>query len=148
MSNTSDIEIRYIDKPELLYRRISSNKCKRKGNPDHYTVEPSGKIRIISGAFVGGGHILSVERQEIIGKPECIKKEPSEGIISIESVDIEAIKYGGYEAKIKITPLPKNSAHADIVLLPESDQVRKSILRKVRDALARKSTCVIEPNPK
>ena len=142
MSNTS-----YVDKSELLYRRISSNKCSSEKKPAHYIVEkPSNKVRVISGAFVGGKN-PSVYRQIIVGKPECIDKESWEGIISIEAVDIKAAKYKGYKADVKITPLPDNPAHAEIVLIPDSAKIPRTVLSRIRDQLARKATCVINPNP-
>ena len=137
----------YVDKPEVLYRRISSNKCKKnKRIPDHYTVEPSGKIRILSPAFLGGEK-PSVYRKVIVGKPECIDKKPTEGIISIKAADIKAIRFRGHAGDVEITPLPDNPAHAEIVLLPKPCKMTKGLLSRLRDELARKATCEINPNP-
>ena len=147
MNNASHVEKSYVDKSELLYRRISSNRCSSKRKPPHYVVEkPSNKIRIISGAFVGGNN-PSVYRKEVVGKPECIDKKSSEGIISIKAVDIKAIEIRDYKVDVKITPSDDNPAHAEIVLIPESDKIPRSVLSRMRDQLARKATCIIEPNP-
>ena len=141
MDNTT-----YVDKFEVLYRRISSNKCSNKRKPPHYTVEPSGKIRIISGAFVGGEK-PSVYREEIVGKPECIDKKPTEGIISIKAANIKAIRIREHAGDVEITPLPDNPAHAEIVLLPKPCKMTRGLLSRLRDELARKTTCKIKPNP-
>ena len=136
----------YVDKSEVLYRRILSNKCKKK-TPSQYTVEPSGNIRILSPAFLGGDRI-SVYRAELIGfKPECVDKKSTDGVISIKAVDIKAIRIREYAGDVEITPLPNNAAHADIVLLPTPDKMTRSLLSNLRDALARKATCIVEPNP-
>lgn len=154
MSNPSHVGKSYVEKSELLYRRISSNKYSSKKKPPHYTVEPSGKIRIRSEAFLGGEK-PSVYRQKLVGKPECVDRDPTEGIISVNALDIKAIKFGDYTADVEITPLDDNPAHAEIVLIPEpipvEEKLSKTKIRdmrsKLRDALARKATCVIEPNP-
>ena len=77
---------------------------------------------------------------------KCIDKKSSEGIIGIKAVDIKAIEIRDYKVDVEITPLPDNAAHAEIVLIPESDEIPRTVLSKMRDLLARKATCVIEPN--
>lgn len=153
MNNTSHVEKSYVEKSELLYRRILSNKCNKK-TPPQYTVEDSENIRITSAAFLGGEK-PSVYRQKLVGKPECIDRKPTEGIISIKAVDIKAIKYGDYTADVEITPSDDNPAHAEIVFTPEpipvEGKLSKTKIRDMqsdlRDDLARKATCVIKPNP-
>ena len=143
----------YVNKDEVLYRRILSNKYNKK-TPPHYAVEGSENITIRSEAFLGGQK-PSVYRQKLVGKPECIDKNSTEGIISIKAVDIKAIKFEDYTADVEITPLDNNPAHAEIVLIPEpipekgelSKTKIRDMLSRMRDALARKATCVIKPNP-
>ena len=136
----------YVDKFEVLYRRILSNKCNKK-TPPQYTVEPSGNIRILSPAFLGGDRI-SVYRAELMGfKPECVDKKSTDGVISIKAVNIKAIRIREYAGDVEITPLPNNTAHADIVLLPTPDKMTKGLRSDLRDVLARKATCEINPNP-
>ena len=136
----------YVDKSEELYRRISSNKFNTK-TPDQYIVEPSGKITITSSAFLGGEK-PSVNRAKLTGfKPECTKKNSTDGVISIKAADIKAIKIRDYTADVEITPSDDNPAHAEIVLTPEPENMTRSLLSNLRDALARKATCIVNPNP-
>lgn len=135
----------YVDKSEELYRRILSNKCNTK-TPDQYIVEPSGNIRIKSPAFLGGNR-PSVDRAKKLTKPECTKCEPTDGVVSIKAADIKPIKIRNYTADVEITPLDCNPAHAEIVLIPEPEKMTKRILSGLRDALARKATCILKPNP-
>ena len=144
MSNNST----YTDETEMLYRRILPNKLNDK-TPDHYFVEPSGKIRIKSPAFLGGKK-PSVDRAKLIGCNPNITRargKPTDGIILMISSDIKSIHIGNYIADVKIAPLPGNPAHAEIVLTPETDNVPKSVLSKLRKQLARKATCIVHPIP-
>jgi len=135
----------YVDKSEVLYRRISSNKCNKK-TPPQYTVEDSGNIRVRSEAFLGGEK-PSVYRQKLVGKPECVDKKSTDGVISIKAVDIKAIRIREHAGDVEITPLPDNPAHAEIVLVPQPCKMTRSLLSHLRDALAREATCIVEPNP-
>lgn len=141
----------YVDTSEVLYRRISSNKHTK--TPPQYTVKDSDNIIIRSTAFLGDKP--SVDRKKLVGKPECINRDPTEGIISVKAEDIKAITYGDYTADVEITPTDDNPAHAEIVWIPEPIPVKgklsknkiKVMRSRLRDALARKATCVIKPNP-
>ena len=136
----------YTDKSEELYRRILPNKLNDK-TPDQYFVEPSGKIRIKSPAFLGGNK-PSVDRAKLTGfKPKKTKDKSTDGIISIIAKDIKSIHIGNYVANVKIERLPDNPAHAEIVLTPETDNVPDSVMSKLRKQLARKAVCIINPTP-
>ena len=139
---------KYADKSELLYRRISSNKFNNK-TPPQYIVEISGKIRITSSAFLGGER-PSVDRAKLTGfKPESTRKrgKPTDGVISIATEAVETIELRHYTGAVKIKPEPDNDAHAEIVLIPKPDRMTKSLLSDLRDALARKATCIVKPDP-
>ena len=110
-------------------------------------VEASGNIRITSPAFLGGDR-PSVDRAKKLTKPECTKRNPTDGVLSIKAADIKTIEIRNYTADVEVTPLDCNPAHAEIVLIPEPEKITRSILSGLRDALARKATCKIDPNPK
>lgn len=144
----------YVGKDERLYRRILSNKYNQKTG-DHYTKDKKyGKIEIKDQAFMGGNK-PSVFRSDFICNPENVKKEDSNGVIMIEAVDIKSITMENYRADAEIDDPDNNPAHAEIVFVPdiESDEnnLSKSKIRRMRgnlrDALARKSICIIDPNP-
>ena len=144
----------YVDKSEELYRRILSNKCNTK-TPPQYIVEASGNIRITSPAFLGGDR-PSVDRAKKITKPECTKRDPTDGVVCIKAADIKPIKIRNYikpikirnyTADVEITPLDCNPAHAEIVLIPEPEKMTDSMKSNLRDALARKATCILRPIP-
>lgn len=162
MSNTTTNNVTYANDLELLYRRILSNKCNDK-TPDHYIVsKPSGEVRITKYAFMGGKK-PSVYRAHLIEfNPKIVKDECSNGIISLQTKSVKTIKFGEYTVNVKIAPEDDNPtnpeidhAHAEIVfvpkLIPKEGVLSKTKIRnmrsRLRDALARKATCVIKPNP-
>lgn len=139
----------YTDKSELLYRRISSNKFSK--TPDQYIVDPfdNDNITITSCAFLGGKK-PSVDRAKLIGfNPKITRDrgEPTDGVISITTKAVETIEIRHYTGAVKIKPEPDNDAHAEIVLIPKPDNMTKGLLSDLRDALARRATCIIKPNP-
>ncbi len=135
----------YVDKSEELYRRILSNKFNTK-TPSQYVVD-SAKIIIKSEAFLGGEK-PSVNRAKLTGfKPKCTRENSTDGVISIKAADIKRIKVRHHAADVEITPSDDNDAHAEIVLIPKPNNMTRSLLRNLRDALARKAVCIIPPNP-
>ena len=138
---------KYVDKSELLYRYIRSNKVNT--NPKHYTVEESGNILIDRAAFSGGVK-PSVNRAKLTRCPKDIKDKTSDGVIGIWTKDVKAISlpdYPNYTVDVEITPEKKNKAHAEIVLLPEQNRMSRSVSRLFRKSLADISVCIIKPNP-
>lgn len=161
MNDTTMNNVTYVDESELLYRRILSNKCNDKTG-DQYEVKHSGEIRITKYAFMGGDE-PSVYRAHLIeSDPKRVKTECTNGIISLEAKAVKAIKFGDYTANVQIALQGDNSphpeidhAHAEIVfvpkLIPKEGVLSKTRIRdmqsRLRDALRRKATCVIPPNP-
>lgn len=162
MSNTTINNVTYADESELLYRRILSNKCNNK-TPDHYIVsKSSGEVRITKYAFMGGKK-PSVYRAHLIEfDPKRVKTKCTNGIISLETKAVKTIKFGDYTANVQVALQGDNSphpeidhAHAEIVfvpeLIPKEGVLSKSQIRdmrsRLRDALRREATCLIEPNP-
>lgn len=138
---------KYVDKSELLYRYIRSNKVNT--NPKHYTVEESGNILIDRAAFSGGVK-PSVNRAKLTRCPKDTKDKTSDGVIGIWTKDVKAISlpdYPNYTVDVEITPEKKNKAHAEIVLLPEQNRMSRSVSRLFRKSLADISVCIIKPNP-
>ena len=142
---------KYVDKSELLYRYIRSNKVNT--NPKHYTVEESGNILIDRAAFLGGVK-PSVNRAKLTRCPKDTKERCSDGVIGIWTKDVKAISLPDYpnytvdvEITPKITPEKTNIAHAEIVLLPEQNGMTRSISRLFRKSLADISVCIVKPNP-
>ena len=143
-----------IDDLEELYRWILPNSLNTK-TPPHYTVEPSGKIRIEPDAFLGGKR-PSVDRAKLNNcDPEKIKKHSTDGVISIRAGDIRIIQIPDCTAGVEYTPIrdndnpsENNEAHSEIVLCStNASRVSNSKHKKFRRLLAEMSVCIIEPKP-